>query len=65
MLEKGCSEEQIRESYQAELLEFKKTRRKYLLYPDFEQHKNYNIPVNFYEFEYSCSNKRIFNIKSN
>jgi uncharacterized protein YbbC (DUF1343 family) len=36
MLEKGCSEEQIRESYQSELLEFKKTRRKYLLYPDFE-----------------------------
>lgn len=36
MLEKGCSEEQIRESYKSELLEFKKIRRKYLLYPDFE-----------------------------
>ena len=32
----GVSEEEIRESWQPDIREFKKIRRKYLLYPDFE-----------------------------
>jgi uncharacterized protein YbbC (DUF1343 family) len=33
---KGLSEEEIRETWQQELSEYKKLRKKYLLYPDFE-----------------------------
>ncbi|MCF8364360.1 MAG: DUF1343 domain-containing protein, partial [Bacteroidales bacterium] len=32
----GLNEEQIRESWQPKLENFKKIRKKYLLYPDFE-----------------------------
>jgi len=32
----GASEEEIRQSWQADLIAFKKLRRQYLLYPDFE-----------------------------
>ncbi len=35
-IESGLSEEQIRESWQPKLNQFKKIRKKYLLYPDFE-----------------------------
>jgi len=35
-IENDWTEEQIRESWQPELVEFKETRKKYLLYPDFE-----------------------------
>ncbi|MCS6833435.1 MAG: DUF1343 domain-containing protein [Flammeovirgaceae bacterium] len=35
-IEAGWSEEQIRASWQKELESYKKTRKKYLLYPDFE-----------------------------
>ncbi len=35
-IQSGVSEKQIRLSWQPQLIEFKKIRRKYLLYPDFE-----------------------------
>jgi uncharacterized protein YbbC (DUF1343 family) len=35
-LKKGTSEKEIRKSWQPKLTEFKKIRKKYLLYPDFE-----------------------------
>lgn len=35
-IEQGWNEEKIRESWQPEIDDFKKTRSKYLLYPDFE-----------------------------
>ena len=35
-IQNGLSEEQIRKSWQKDLIAFKKVRKKYLLYPDFE-----------------------------
>ena len=35
-IEAGLTAEQIRESWQEDLVAFKKIRKKYLLYPDFE-----------------------------
>jgi len=35
-LQQGKTEEEIRDSWQPKLAAFKKIRKKYLLYPDFE-----------------------------